>query len=278
VLSQTYPFGIFSSTIIGTLNPNNTLVQNIGYGTVVNCFYLPGCIVGGFLMDRIGRKQTMTLGFFLWALLGFIIGGAITPIQKVFPLFVVLYGIFNSFGEMGPGVSQRDTYQHTLNLTHHKYRLQRSSAVQNPSQHRSAVISLVSPLLWAKLVLQLAHKSSRQFKIHFTAPTPVSKVSSSSALRLLWSVVLSPGSLFLIGNVILKTRMRSLWLILLRMDIKVYLGRAWRMKSKVLVLKFESADFILELKSGEGEKLQKIDSLSSSSCGIGSSILICNSE
>lgn len=32
----TYPFGIFSSTIISTLNPNNTLVQNIGYGTVVN--------------------------------------------------------------------------------------------------------------------------------------------------------------------------------------------------------------------------------------------------
>lgn len=56
-------------------------------------------------MDRIGRKQTMILGFFLWALLGFIIGGALTPIQRIFPLFVVLYGIFNSFGEMGPGVS-----------------------------------------------------------------------------------------------------------------------------------------------------------------------------
>jgi MFS family permease len=66
---------------------------------VVNCFYLPGCIVGGLLMDRIGRKQTMTLGFFCWAIMGFIIGGALRPIQSVFPLFVVLYGIFNSFGE-----------------------------------------------------------------------------------------------------------------------------------------------------------------------------------
>jgi MFS family permease len=72
---------------------------------VVNCFYLPGCIVGGLLMDRIGRKQTMTLGFFCWAIMGFIIGGALHPIQSVFPLFVVLYGIFNSFGEMGPGVA-----------------------------------------------------------------------------------------------------------------------------------------------------------------------------
>ncbi|KAK4943305.1 hypothetical protein LTR10_017148 [Elasticomyces elasticus] len=72
----TYPFGIFSSTIIGQLNPNNTLIQNIGYGT-----------------------------FMCWAILGFILGGALGPIQSVFPLFVVLYGIFNSFGEMGPGVA-----------------------------------------------------------------------------------------------------------------------------------------------------------------------------
>ncbi|PTU21995.1 hypothetical protein P175DRAFT_0508881 [Aspergillus ochraceoroseus IBT 24754] len=101
----TYPFGIFSSTIISQLNPNNTMVENIGYGTVVNCFYLPGCLVGGLLMDRIGRKQTMTLGFFLWAIWGFVLGGALQPIQTVFPLFVVMYGIFNALGEMGPGVS-----------------------------------------------------------------------------------------------------------------------------------------------------------------------------
>lgn len=80
----TYPFGLFSSTIIGQLNPKNSLIQNIGYGTVVNCFYLPGCIVGGFLMDRIGRKQTMTLGFLLWAIVGFILGGAIGPINQSF--------------------------------------------------------------------------------------------------------------------------------------------------------------------------------------------------
>ncbi|KAJ5318193.1 hypothetical protein PENANT_c052G01203 [Penicillium antarcticum] len=101
----TYPFGLFSSTIIEQLNPNNTTVQNIGYGTVINCFYLPGCLLGGLLMDRIGRKQTMTLGFMLWAVWGFIIGGALHQIQSIFPLFVVMYGIFQALGEMGPGVS-----------------------------------------------------------------------------------------------------------------------------------------------------------------------------
>ncbi|KAK3631722.1 hypothetical protein LTR56_016678 [Elasticomyces elasticus] len=101
----TYPFGIFSSSIISSLNPNDTLVQNIGYGTVVNLFYLPGCVVGGFLMDWIGRKQTMTLGFICWSIMGFIIGGALGPIQSITPLFLILYGIFNAFGEMGPGVA-----------------------------------------------------------------------------------------------------------------------------------------------------------------------------
>lgn len=80
-------------------------MQNIGFGTLVNCFYIPGCIVGGFLMDRIGRKNTMVLGFVLWSILGFILGGALGPIQSIFPLFVVLYGILGSLSEMGPGVS-----------------------------------------------------------------------------------------------------------------------------------------------------------------------------
>lgn len=56
-------------------------------------------------MDRIGRKQNMALGFFVWALWGFLLGGALHPIQTVFPLFVVMYGIFQCLGEMGPGVS-----------------------------------------------------------------------------------------------------------------------------------------------------------------------------
>jgi len=91
-----YPFGLFSSTIVSQFNPNNSVVKNIGYGTLINAFYLPGCIVGGIAMDRIGRRQTMALGFALQAVVGFILGGALAPIQSVFALFVVLYGIFVS--------------------------------------------------------------------------------------------------------------------------------------------------------------------------------------
>jgi hypothetical protein len=80
-------------------------------------------------MDRIGRKQSTCLGFFLWSLLGFIIGGALGPIQSVFPLFVVLYGIFNAFGEMGAGV-------------------QTSSAERNPLPHPCEGTSSASLRPW----------------------------------------------------------------------------------------------------------------------------------
>jgi MFS family permease len=110
---QVYPFGIFSSTIISGLNPEGKLIETVGFGTAINSFFLPGCIIGGLLMDKIGRRQTMTLGFVLWSILGFIIGGAVFPIMKILPLFIVLYGIFNGLGEMGPGVSKYHlcTYQ-----------------------------------------------------------------------------------------------------------------------------------------------------------------------
>lgn len=97
------PFGIFSSTIISRVNPDNSIVKNLGWGVVINCFYIPGPFIGGYLSDKIGRRKTMALGFSLQAILGFILGGAIGPIQNVFPLFVVLYGIFLTLGEVGPG-------------------------------------------------------------------------------------------------------------------------------------------------------------------------------
>jgi MFS family permease len=45
----------------------------------------------------------MALGFTLQALLGFIFGGANQQIQKIFPLYIVLYGLFLTLGEVGPG-------------------------------------------------------------------------------------------------------------------------------------------------------------------------------
>ena len=45
----------------------------------------------------------MALGFTLQAVLGFIFGGVNQQIEKIFPLYVVLYGFFLTLGEVGPG-------------------------------------------------------------------------------------------------------------------------------------------------------------------------------
>lgn len=97
------PFGIFSATIITRTNASGDLVKDLGWGVVINCFYLPGPFLGGYLSDKIGRRKTMALGFTLQAIIGFILGGATSQIQSVFPLFIVLYGLFLTFGEVGPG-------------------------------------------------------------------------------------------------------------------------------------------------------------------------------
>lgn len=47
----------------------------------------------------------MALGFFLQAILGFILGGALGKIQAILPLFIVMYGIFLTLGEVGPGAT-----------------------------------------------------------------------------------------------------------------------------------------------------------------------------
>lgn len=89
---QTYPFGIFGSTVIATTNPEGSLKQNIGHGPLRSVFYIPGSLIGGYLMDRIGRKQTMSPGFVIWSVYSFIIGASLQKITVVFPLFVVMYG------------------------------------------------------------------------------------------------------------------------------------------------------------------------------------------
>lgn len=100
-------------------------------------------------MDKIGRRQTMALGFVLWSLLGFIIGGAVFPIMKILPLFIVLYGIFNGLGEMGPGVSDPSSYtSKPLRSLTFVPRSLLSSAVPNHFQHRFVAISSALRLQW----------------------------------------------------------------------------------------------------------------------------------
>ncbi|GJJ73360.1 hypothetical protein EMPS_05718 [Entomortierella parvispora] len=101
----TYPFGLFSGTITdNVLGANATFIQVAGWSTLINFFYVPGCFGGAFLSDRIGRRKTILVGFGVQGILGILMGIWYKNLaQNIFPLFVVLYGVFLALGELGPG-------------------------------------------------------------------------------------------------------------------------------------------------------------------------------
>ena len=104
-----YPSGIYSSLLIKQLNPTEgasdytVLKRSLAYSTALNCFYLPGTIIGALIADRLGPKNTMILGLLCQAVLAFAMGGAFGQIRDRIGPLVVVYGLFLSFGELGPG-------------------------------------------------------------------------------------------------------------------------------------------------------------------------------
>ncbi|KAN0062895.1 glycerophosphoinositol permease [Thecaphora frezii] len=104
-----YPSGIYSSIITKQLIPSEgvsdyeILKKSLGYSVALNCFYLPGTLVGAAVTDRLGPKLTMIIGLLLQAVLAFIMGGAFPKIRESLGAFIVVYGLFLSFGEFGSG-------------------------------------------------------------------------------------------------------------------------------------------------------------------------------
>jgi MFS family permease len=99
-----YPFGLYSSTITDAITGNtSSLTIVFGWSVVINLFYIPGTIVGAFVVDLLGPKVTMITGLLAQAVIGFIMSGLYTQLSQHVGAFAVVYGIFLSFGEFGPG-------------------------------------------------------------------------------------------------------------------------------------------------------------------------------
>ncbi|KAF8583045.1 MFS Git1p-related glycerophosphoinositol and glycerophosphocholine permease [Ramaria rubella] len=100
----TYPFGLYSSTVLDSVEPANaSLAIVFGWNVVINLFYMPGTLIGAFAVDYFGPKYTMIIGLLLQALFGFIMSGLYTHLKHHIAGFAIIYGIFLSFGEFGPG-------------------------------------------------------------------------------------------------------------------------------------------------------------------------------
>lgn len=74
---------------------------------LINFFYLPGCIIGALLSDipLLGPKKLITFALIAQAVIGYIMAGCYKYLNTPTNIggFVVVYGIFLSLGELGPG-------------------------------------------------------------------------------------------------------------------------------------------------------------------------------
>lgn len=101
-----YAFGIYSSAWLAIiLGDDAPLWKSFGWNTLTNCFYLPGAMLGAFVSDWIGPRYTLVGGVFAQAVVGFIMSGLYATLATSAHVagFVVVYGIFLSLGELGPG-------------------------------------------------------------------------------------------------------------------------------------------------------------------------------
>ncbi|KAF8887077.1 MFS Git1p-related glycerophosphoinositol and glycerophosphocholine permease [Infundibulicybe gibba] len=99
-----YPFGIYASAILNNLTGGSDSLHVIfGWNVVISMFLLPGAFGGAFLVDYIGAKNTLIIGLVSQAIIGFIMSALYKQLTSHMAAFTVIYGVFLSLGEVGPG-------------------------------------------------------------------------------------------------------------------------------------------------------------------------------
>ena len=99
----TIPNAVFSGTVISAVVSNGDIRATAEWQLLLGTLALPGVILGALLIDKIGRKRIMMIGFGGYLVFGLILGCAHDQISAILPLFVIFYGIMLSLGNFGPG-------------------------------------------------------------------------------------------------------------------------------------------------------------------------------
>jgi MFS family permease len=90
----TYPFGMYAGDITSAATgPNPTLYQTLGWGCLVNFFYVPGAFVGAWMSDWLGPKYCMVFGSVMQAAFGFGLSGGYEYFKQRVVGFAIVYGI-----------------------------------------------------------------------------------------------------------------------------------------------------------------------------------------
>ncbi|KAH6661359.1 major facilitator superfamily domain-containing protein [Truncatella angustata] len=102
-----FPNSIMSSVIINSLVPGKNVRHVALWQLYLALMPIPGVVIGAWLVNKIGRRWTGIVGLMGgYVIIGFIIGGCYDKLtQDALPAFVVLYGLLQAFGHLGPGAT-----------------------------------------------------------------------------------------------------------------------------------------------------------------------------
>ena len=73
---MTIPNAVFSGTVISAVVPEGDVKRTAEWQLLLGALALPGVILGALLLDWIGRKRIMMIGFGGYLVFGLIIGMA----------------------------------------------------------------------------------------------------------------------------------------------------------------------------------------------------------
>ncbi|GAA5934027.1 uncharacterized protein JCM15063_000535 [Sporobolomyces koalae] len=104
----TFPNGVFSGSIIANIvkaKGKEKIRKTAEWQLLLSTLALPGCIVGALIVNRLGRRNLMILGFSGYLLIGLIVGIAYPKLSQPshVGIFIFLYGLLGTFGNLGPG-------------------------------------------------------------------------------------------------------------------------------------------------------------------------------
>ncbi|KAI4592615.1 Plasma membrane permease, mediates uptake of glycerophosphoinositol and glycerophosphocholine [Pestalotiopsis sp. 9143b] len=102
-----FPNSIMSSVIINSLVPGKNVRYVALWQLYLALMPIPGVVLGAWLVNKIGRRWTGIVGLMGgYVIIGFIIGGCYEKLtQDAVPAFVVLYGLLQALGHLGPGAT-----------------------------------------------------------------------------------------------------------------------------------------------------------------------------
>ncbi|GJN93151.1 hypothetical protein Rhopal_006198-T1 [Rhodotorula paludigena] len=90
--------------IVDTITGGSTKLSTVfAWNVVINAFYLPGTFIGALLVDVVGPKKQLIFFLCCQGTVGFVMSGVYEQLTRHVAGFAILYGVFLSMGEAGPG-------------------------------------------------------------------------------------------------------------------------------------------------------------------------------